>query len=105
MVQERGSDVLRRLHGDGPTDHVEGLFQIVDDLGSDLEIRRWHPIGVVNSPLVLEGVFEVSSSRLGGFVDKLFNDELLEATIRVFPIGVVASELAIVEYRGVAQPQ
>jgi hypothetical protein len=104
MVKERGSDVLRRLHGDGPIKHVEGLFQLVDDLGLELKIRRWHPIGVPPATLALEGVFEVSSSSVGGLVDRLINDEQLAANIRVFPIGVPVEDLAIVEYRGVAHP-
>ncbi|HEV3457545.1 MAG TPA: hypothetical protein VHG32_13360 [Thermoanaerobaculia bacterium] len=103
MAKERGSDLLRKLHGNFPTTHVEGLFRAVDDQ-ADLKILRWFPRGVPPATLVVEGVFEVSTGSVGKFVDSLIhNNEQLAASLQVFPYGVPRPDVAIVEYRGEAR--
>jgi hypothetical protein len=103
MAKERGSDLLRKLHGNFPTTHVEGLFRAVDDLG-DLKILRWFPRGVPPATLVVEGVFEVPTGSVGKFVDTLIqNNEQFAANLQVFPYGVPRPDIAIVEYQGEAR--
>jgi len=102
MNQERGSDVLRRMHGGagGNAKHLEGLYNAVDEL--DLKVLRWLPKGTPVWDRV-EAVFQVSSGRAGQAVDKLINLEQLAPNLRVFPYGVPVPDIALIELEAQAR--
>ena len=96
MNKERGSDVLRRMHGGagGDTKQLESLYRVVDEL--DLKVVRWHNIGVPAWERV-EAAFQVPTARVGQAVEKLINLEQLAPNLRVFPYGIPVPDIAVVE--------
>jgi hypothetical protein len=95
MNKERGSDVLRRMHGGGANaKQLEGIYRTIDEL--EVKVLRWHNIGVPAWER-LEAVFQVASGHAGQVVDKLINLEELAPNLRVFPYGIPVPDIAIIE--------
>jgi hypothetical protein len=100
MSKERGSEVLRRLSGcPRPIEskHLESVFRLIDSV-EEIKILDWRPKGTPQLLDAISGRAELSLKSVGKFVDGLFDDKGLVWNVHVFPIGVVETNLAIVEF-------
>ena len=100
MVQERGSEVLRRLSGSPKViddKHLESVFRLIDRI-EEVKVLDWRPKGTPQFFEALHGRAEVSFGAVGQFVEGLCRDENLAWTVRVFPKGIPWPDLAVVDF-------
>jgi hypothetical protein len=101
-IKERGSELLRRLHGErqpiGP-EHLENVYKAVDSLQSEVKLLRWIHKGTP-VPDYVSAVFEVKRGGVGQMVDRLINDEKLSWNLEVFPYGIPYPDIAIIKAVG-----
>ncbi len=100
MANERGSDALRRMHGEagGKSEHLEGIYRAIDQL-DEIKILRWINRGTPVWDRV-SAVFQVSAGDAGKLVDHIVRNEQLAANLRVFPYGIPFPDIAIVKLEG-----
>jgi hypothetical protein len=96
MDKERGSDVLRRMHGGAGANvkQLEGLYRTIDEL--NLKVIGWQLKGTPQWERV-EAVIQVPTARVGQAVEKLVNLEQLAPNLHVFPYGIPVPDIAIIE--------
>ncbi len=102
MEKERGSEVLRRLHGERQPigkEHLEHVYRAVDELQSEVKLLRWINKGTP-VPDYVSVVFEAQRGSVGQLVDRLIKDEKLQWNLRVFPYGIPYPDIAIIEAEG-----
>ena len=97
MAKERGSDLLRKLHGGKHPFNdktLAGVAEVLELSGSKL--IGWRPRG---TPVweSIQATIEVGPDDLGTALQKLVHDDHLAWTARVFPRGIPAVERAVLE--------
>ena len=100
MLQERGSEVLRRLSvGPKPIDgkNLEGIFRLIDNL-EEIKILGWWSRGNPAFFEALHGSAELSFKTVGQFVEGLCRDDNVVWTCQVLPKGTPWPDLAIVNF-------
>ncbi|MDP9120722.1 MAG: hypothetical protein M3O15_05035 [Acidobacteriota bacterium] len=97
MDQERGSEKLKRLHGQKRQLDVAALSHLGEIVDREkIEIIDWWWFGQPAIDRIL-GTLRVSPGSAGAVIDHLVKDEALRWSFEVFPYGIPSIDEVIIK--------